>query len=215
MKIKIDSSKCKSLVAGSKYFYKNIYDCWHYKDVSFESGKIYALVSEYQQGCMYLAYLLGGNVDFDQLQISIDDKPVTREDLKLISWNLEPSKEKYKSAKVKKAIEKTIKSNDVKIAFEEISELFYLTEARYNRKLKNLSGERWRASAALGFVSGKKIFYAPYECSNFYYSMNKGNLFKVLREVADSGAIVVLPVGSDAFIKNVVDKCIYLDIDLR
>ena len=56
-----------------------------------------------------------------------------------------------------------------------------------------------------------RIFYAPYECTKFYYSMNLSNLFNVLRYLADKGAIVVLPVGSDAFLKTVVDECIYLD----
>ena len=41
--------------------------------------------------------------------------------------------------------------------------------------------------------------------------MNSSNLFKALRYLADKGTIVVLPVGSDAFLKTVVDECIYLD----
>ncbi len=41
--------------------------------------------------------------------------------------------------------------------------------------------------------------------------MNSSNLFKALRYLADKGTIVVLPVGSDTFLKTVVDECIYLD----
>lgn len=55
-----------------------------------------------------------------------------------------------------------------------------LTEPRYDRKLLQLSGERWRASAALGYANGKRIFYAPYECTKFYHQMNSSNLFKVV-----------------------------------
>lgn len=86
-----------------------------------------------------------------------------------------------------------------------------MTEPRYDRKLRQLSGERWRASAALGYANGKRIFYAPYECTKFYHQMNSSNLFKVLRYLADKGTIVVLPVESDAFLKTVVDECINLD----
>lgn len=72
-----------------------------------------------------------------------------------------------------------------------------------------LSGERWRASAALGYANRKKIYYAPYKPSNFYYQMCNNGLLKVLRELTDDGAIVLLPVGSDEFLKHIVDECIY------
>ena len=211
MRIKIDSSKCIGTIAGSAFLDKTIFDIWYYKDIELQSGKIYGLVSEYGQGCMYLSYLLGGNVKLEDLQISIDDKNVLQEELKRISWNLEPSKEKYRNNIVKNSIEKAIKMYDCKESFEEIAKEFILTEPRYDRKLCQLSGERWRASAALGFASGKRIFFAPYECSDFYYQMSHCGLFEVLRKLADEGAVIVLPVGSDRFIKNFVDECIYLD----
>lgn len=211
MRIKIDTSKVTGVVEGGAFLDKDFYDTWHYKDVEFESGKIYGLVSEYGQGCMYLSYLLGGRVDFDEFQVFIDGNCVTETDLMALSWNLEPAKEKYKNKTVKKSIEQAIKKNGCKDSFEDIAREFWLTEPRYDRKLRQLSGERWRASAALGYANGKRIFYAPYECTKFYHQMNSSNLFKALRYLADKGTIVVLPVGSDTFLKTVVDECIYLD----
>ncbi|MBR6403477.1 MAG: hypothetical protein IKS48_08865 [Eubacterium sp.] len=211
MNIKIDTSRVTSVITGSENLDKDFYDTWYYKDVELMSGKIYGLVSEYGQGCMYLSYLLGGKVDFGELQIFIDGISVSKEDLKSISWNLEPSKENYKNKTVRKAIEQSIKNNECVDTFEDIEEAFYLDERRHDRKLRYLSGERWRASAALGYVSGKKIFYAPYKNSIFYRQMNDSNMFKALRYLADKGNIIVLPVGSDTFIKLVVDECIYLD----
>ena len=73
-----------------------------------------------------------------------------------------------------------------------------------------LSGERWRASAALGYASCKKIFYAPYRASRFYYDMSQSALLKALKELTASGAIVLLPVGSDNFVKHIADECIYI-----
>lgn len=211
MNIKIDTSGVTSLIAGSAFLDQNVDDTWYYKDVELMSGKIYGLVSEYGQGCMYLSYLLGGKIDFGELQIFIDGISVSKEYLKSISWNLEPSKEKYKNKTVRKAIEQSIKNNECMDTFEEIEEAFYLDPRRRDIKLRYLSGERWRASAALGYVSGKKFFYAPYKHSMFYRVMNDSNMFKALRYLADKGNIIVLPVGSDTFIKSVVDECIYLD----
>jgi hypothetical protein len=209
--IKIDASRVAGLITGSANLDKVVYDTWYLKDVELMSGKIYGLVSEYGQGCMYLSYLLGGKIDFGDLQIFIDGINVSKEDLKSISWNLEPSKEKYKNKTVRKSIEKSIIKNKCSDTFEDIVEAFYLDERRHDIKLQYLSGERWRASAALGYVSGKSIFYAPYENTSFYHSMYGSNMFKALRYLADKGTIIVLPVGSDTFIKSVVDECIYLD----
>ena len=49
-------------------------DNWYYSDIVFKTGRSYALVSEYQQGCMYLSYLLGGQIEIkDGLEIYLDD----------------------------------------------------------------------------------------------------------------------------------------------
>ena len=71
--------------------------------------------------------------------------------LEISSWNLEPSNEKYRNAIVKKSIEKALIKNRCVEDFDTIAEKFILTEPRYDRKLFQLSGERWRASAALGY----------------------------------------------------------------
>lgn len=213
MEIQVDTSKVSGVIAGSAFLEKNIYDTWYYRNIELTGGKIYGLVSEYGQGCMYLSYLLGGNVDFGELQVVMDNTSVSEKSLQSISWNLEPANGAYKNKTVRKSIEQAISQTNCQISFEDIAKKFLLTEERYDRKLKNLSGERWRASAALGFASGKKIYYAPYEPSMFYRRMKNSHLFEVLRYLADNGAIVVLPVGNDTFIKSVVDECLYLDPD--
>ena len=63
MKIRIDSSKCKSIIQGYSYFNNGMEDWWYYSDHTFETGKSYGLISEYMQGCMYLYYLVGGKIN--------------------------------------------------------------------------------------------------------------------------------------------------------
>lgn len=211
--IEIDSSRCTSLVEGCQRLDKSTYDYFRYSDFSLNSGKIYGIISEYGQGCMYLSYLLGGRLEFDNLQISLNDEKVVKEDLAAISWNLEPSKEKYKNSRVKKSIDKALREGSREESFDEIAEKFILTKPRYDRKLRQLSGERWRASAALGYAKEKKIFYAPYQTSEFYYQMSHSGLLQTLRNLTEDGAMVLLPAGSDRFLKHIVDECLYLDRD--
>lgn len=201
-----------NMAGGVAYLGKEYgYDCLFYRNLRLESGRIYGLISEYGQGCMYLSYLLGGKVATDELNIYVDEKKMSMQDLAKLSWNLEPSKEKYRSAVVIKAIQKAIKKNGLSDSFSDIQKRFFLTPSRQDRKFFQLSGERWRASAALGYAERKRIFYAPYKTSDFYYEMCQSGLLKALKELADSGAIVLLPCGSDYFLKHIVDECIYLD----
>ncbi len=210
MIIRTDASKCRSILQGYSHFNNGMEDFWYYSDVAFETGRSYALISEYQQGCMYLSYLLGGQIGFkDGLEIYLDDTGITQETLKGISWNLEPYYESYKNLIVRKSIEKALKNRFVEESFEQLAEGFCLTPERYDRKLSQLSGERWSASAAVGYASGKKVFYAPYNSSNFYSS--NARLKLMINYLTSHDCMVLLPVGSDMYLKDCVDQCIYIE----
>jgi hypothetical protein len=86
MIIRTDASKCIHILQGYSFFNNGMDDFWYYSDTVFKTGRSYALVSEYQQGCMYLSYLLGGQIEIkDGLEIYLDDNRVTQETLKDIS----------------------------------------------------------------------------------------------------------------------------------
>ncbi len=206
--IQIDTSECKSMVAG--YDIK-LDDTWYYSNQTFESGKIYGLVSEYGQGGMYLSYLLGGRVNFENVKISCNGIWLCQDDLNDVSWNLEPYCETYCRKYVRKSIEKVLLHCQSKETFESIADKFLLTPERYDRRFKELSGERWRASSAFGYAQNKKVFFAPYRSSDFYYQMCESGLLKALRALTDDGAVVLFPTGSDEFIKHIADEIIYLN----
>lgn len=210
-KLKIDSSACICEVSGGAFLDEKAYDVWRFRDIEMESGKIYGLISEYGQGSMYLSYLLGGRIEFGDLRIFCNDVEVSKRELEQTSWNLEPANQIYKNAVVKKSIVKAMREKGYAETFDAVAEKFMLTKPRYDRKLRQLSGERWRASAALGYVNRKKIFFAPYNSSSFYYRMCGSVLLKALRELTSDGAVVLLPVGSDEFMKHIADECMYLN----
>lgn len=206
--IRIDVSACKSMIAG---YDAKLNDTWYYSEQIFESGKIYGIVSEYGQGCEYLSYLLGGRVQFDDVQVYYNEHLICQDDLNAVSWNLEPSRESYGKKQVKKSIEKCLLSSPNQCDFSLIADQFLLTPERYDRKFQHLSGERWRAAAAFGYVQNKRIYFAPYKTSLFYYQMHQAGSLQVLRELTKSGALVILPVGSDELIKHIADEVIYVN----
>lgn len=207
-RITIDTSACKSIITG---YDMKLDDVWYYSDQRFESGKIYGIVSEYGQGCVYLSYLLGGKIAFENVKVYCNDSLIQQNDLNDVSWNLEPNGEHYAKKKVRKSIEQSLLKNGTGESFQTIADKFLLTPERYDRKFAHLSGERWRASSAYGYAQGKKIFFAPYETSSFYYQMCCSSLLKSLRTLTDYGAIVILPTGSDEFIKHIADEVIYVN----
>lgn len=209
-RIDIDTSDCKSIIAG---FDVKLNDTWYYRDLTFESGKIYGIVSEYQQGCEYLSYLLGGRVAFENVKMYCNGNPICQNDLADVSWNMEPNGECYGKKIVRKSIESSLQKSDIGMEYETISEKFRLTPERFDRKYIHLSGERWRAACAYGYAQGKKIFFAPYEPSRFYYCMCSSSLLIALRALTSSGALVILPTGSDDFIKHIADEVVYLNRD--
>ena len=81
-RLRIDSTNCTSMIAGTAFLGKDKFeDTWWYRSLEFESGKIYALISEYGQGCRYLSYLLGGRVDFEDLKVYLNENEVLPKDL--------------------------------------------------------------------------------------------------------------------------------------
>lgn len=205
-KIKVDTSHALQLAGYSS----KLNDTWFYSDQIFESGKIYGLISEYQQGGAYLSYLLGGQIGFGKIKIYCNDCELHQDILKQVSINLEPRENFSGNLVVKKAIEKAISNHSGNENFQDITQRFLLTPERSNRKLRCLSGERWRAAAALGYAQNKKIYYAPYQSSMFYYQMCQSHLLKALRELTSTGAMILLPAGSDILMKHIVDELVYL-----
>ena len=136
---------------------------------------------------------------------------ISHNDLNDVSLNLEPSCEPYGKKQVKKSIESALLKSSAKCDFSSIADKFLLTPERYDRKFINLSGKRWRAAAAFGYAHNKRIYFASYKTSSFYYRMCQSCLLKALRELTKSGALVILPVGSDEFIKHIADEVIYLN----
>ena len=203
--LRTDISACGSAIGRCD---ARIPDTWYQRDPTFRSGKIYGIVSEYGQGCMYVSYLLGGRIAFDGLRIFCNDTALSQDDLRAAAWNLEPYGEAYGKKQVRRSVEQALRGSGLPEDFEAIAAKFMLTPERYDRKFNMLSGERWRAAAALGYAQGKNIFFAPYKPSMFYYQMCHSGLLTVLRTLTAAGAMVILPAGSDAVIKQIADETI-------
>lgn len=204
----------KTNIFGDSQFVKHTYgdtfeDSFWYKKYNFKSGNIYGLIGEYGEGNWYLSCLLGGLLKIEDHVIEINGLIADQKELKETAWYVDYNKELNKS--VQRHIEEGRKHSKRDTTFKEIKEMFKLSDSCVNRKLKQLSWERWRASLAIGYAYKKKIFHYPYLTSSYYDSMLSpimDDCFEILKK---DDALILLPAGSDRVIKNHVDYCIQVD----
>lgn len=186
-------------------------DTWFFRDLILQSGHVYGLVSEYGQGCEAVACMLAGQTAFDGVQVLCGGHALTRGELCSAAWNLEPLHQPYSKKQVRASIERALRSRGGNPDFQFVAEQFALTAERYDRRFSALSGERWRAAAALGYASGKRIFYAAYHPSIFYRQLMQAGFSAALTALCKAGALVLLPTGSGALIGSIADTVLYLD----
>lgn len=200
----VDTSACSTLADSDPL----LHDTWYFRDLVLQSGHVYGLVSEYGQGCEGVSYLLGGKTEYPDVNIRCGDMLLNRQALSEAAWMLEPQKAAYGRQRVRRAVEGALSGS---ADFAEIAELFHLTAERSDRRFIHLSGERWRAAAALGYAMHRKIFFAPYCTSMFYRQICSSGFSGVLDVLRHAGAVILLPAGSDAFLRQIADQVLYLD----
>lgn len=95
---------------------------------------------------------------------------------------------------------------------EDIRKKFALSEERFNRSMKYVSGERWRASMAIGYALGKKIYCFPWVNSNFLHS-HSDNFKLCFDSLKTANAIVIIPTTYADILKEIVQE--YTVVKLR
>ncbi|MFB9329360.1 hypothetical protein ACFFSY_25770 [Paenibacillus aurantiacus] len=104
------------------------------------------------------------------------------------------------------------------LTLRDIAELFELSGAemrdpangRIHRPLEFNSGERWRASLAIGYAFQKKLYCAPWiESYGIDYLLSPYNR-KFVKLVREAGASVLIPVSSEAHVAGIADRIVHM-----
>lgn len=136
-------------------------------DYQFKSGT-YVLQGECATGGWALSMLLAGKDKVQSGQIIMEDKKLNINDLQMRTCYVGEDAGLKKccgllSMSVEEQILYGIKrrlSYDENV--ESIKSKFGLSDQRFNRKIKYMSGERWKASMAIGYALGKEIYCFPW-----------------------------------------------------
>lgn len=128
-----------------------------------------------------------------QSEIYVDGRESCFEELGKTSCYLDCAHKLYRPGfAVKASVEKGLKISGLAYNAQDIMGMFEIAPFRFERPLKAVGNECWRAMAAIGFANGKQIFCFPWLSAKmveyFYYQLTAP-----MNKLAELGATVVLP----------------------
>lgn len=184
----------------------------------FTSG-IYLIEGECATGGWALTTILSGRDTMYEGKIFLNDEEVTYEELKKSSCyvGIDAGLKKHfglKPMTVKEQIEYGIKKGlSFSADIDDIRKKFGISEERFVRDINHVSGERWRASIAIGYALGKKVYCFPWVNSHFLNS-HADNFKLCFQSLKTVNAIVILPTTYADAIKEISSEYVVVNLTL-
>lgn len=197
--------------------YGNIRDTIGHFNYQFKSG-LYIMEGECGTGGWALSTILSGKDEFVQGKIIVDDEVVNCKDLKRYSCYVgEDSGLKKNLGLTPMSVAEQINYGISKgLSFtnnvDQIKVMFGLSNERFTRKMKYLSGERWRASMAIGYATGKFIYCFPWMNSKFITHL-EDCLMKCIPPLLKINATIIIPTTKHQIFDTIIKdyKVVKLD----
>ncbi len=188
-------------------------------DGEFQFGKSYLLNAPVGKGAWLLSWMIAGEFQPKQSEIELNRQPFSSEARKSEAWLVRFSEIKqfgFLEQSVKAQIRHGLKNfkNPYLKSEREIIDRFKLSSERYDRPLRQLSSEGWRASCAIGLANGRHIFCFPHieylrpkliEEYRYLWFEEMLNLLK------SAGALVILPTAFTDEIAGLCDEVVTLN----
>lgn len=94
---------------------------------------------------------------------------------------------------------------------EEIKIKFKLSDERFKRKFRFISGERWRASMAIGYSLGKRIYCFPWMNSSLLLKL-EDCLKTCCPILLDGGATIIIPTTNHLVLESFFNKLVTITL---
>ncbi|MCH5185388.1 MAG: hypothetical protein J1F64_04595 [Oscillospiraceae bacterium] len=182
-------------------------------EMHFSDGKIYGIWSHCGGGGQAVAQLLTGKTPIIREDISVDGVRYNEKKKIEIGWMMgEGIEDGIVQMSVKDQIMQGLKKADLPFYWMDVVKKFDLTEDNLKKKLNKVGHERWRASAAIGYAHGMRLYVFPwvnYATLKESIIMGAGFGFfaKALRDI---GATVIVPSDSRQILTYITDEIIDL-----
>lgn len=172
-----------------------------------KSGRITCLCGDIGDGAAGLSYTLAGHVSYGNGEIRLDDELLSQKDLAELGtfvWHDYSGRRKKpvgKHLSEALALGNPYNLNSVK----DVLDAFGLPETVLDRRLDQLSHRRWRTSAAIQLVRGKRLFAFPWLNPNFIRSYMNASIGFLLNVLKNFNTWVIVPTSTPKAMADVVD----------
>ena len=185
--------------------------------LEFYQGNLYGFVGEFGTGGAALSCGLTGNTNFYQGKIFMDDKEISIDELIKNSWYIgndlySNKKKRFFKRKpqrnrdtIKDQIEYGLDKYKMDYDFYTVQRMFNVSNERVIRNIEFVSGERWKASAAIGFANEKKIFCYPW-LNTWDIDLFGEQMSGTVETLLNHGCIVILPTTKEENIEKISSK---------
>ena len=192
------------------FHHGTVLDCLQNNSFEFHVGNLYGVIGEFGNGGAALSCGITGNTDYYEGRVYIDNQESSMEYIMENSWyvglDLKNTGKLFKKKQtVRQQIEYGIHNFKQESDVGKIQSIFNISDERIDRSIKYMSGERWKASAAIGYANGRKIFCYPWMNSRDIEHL-KEQLFDVIKYLTDSGCIVIIPTTAEENMKKISSK---------
>jgi energy-coupling factor transporter ATP-binding protein EcfA2 len=177
----------------------------------FEFGYSYGIQAPYGFGSWALCWLLAGAIVPEHGRIFLNSKQLDAKQLRQLSW-LVYYDEIKRFGFLRQSVQAQLHAHRSNINETSIIEKFYLVPERIDRSIWHIGSEIWRASCAIGYAQGRRIFCFPHigffraDLINEYRFLWLERVINVLKA---TNALILLPSvfqGDDASLMNKVIK---------
>lgn len=193
------------------FHYGVTYDCLFGWLSHFEiyAGTLNGIVGEFGTGGAILSYILSNNRKFYEGKIYIDDKKEMLSSIVKNSWyigyDIYGSHRPLWRKTIKEQIADGVQLSYIDLNVDAIQDMFEISEVGAKKSIQKAGFERWKASIAIGFAYGKKIFCYPWMNSKDIESL-KEQMTQSIKVLIDNNCIVILPTTKEKNITQLSSK---------
>ena len=194
---------CELLNYGSM---RDVLPYFDYICIFFKQNEVVAV----EAGGWALSALLTGKIKTDGGSIIYNNRKLSQSELRQIACYVGEDSGIKKlfgladmtvSEQIKYGIAHGLSYNE---SVSDIKNLFGLSDGRFNRKFRFVSGERWRISMAIGYATGKFLYCFPWV--NSYTIEKLKDIFKrCFPALIEIGAIILIPTTEYGRVSHVME----------
>lgn len=200
-------------VYADYYLIGKVAEHFHYITTDFKAGNVYCIDCGLGYGGWGVSWAMTGQYSLTQNKgkgvIKVDGVEIPHHKLKEFgcSVGLTGYEGTFSAKKsVRKLLTKTIAKNPRFSSIKELQDIFKLAESRLDRGISCYSGERWRASLALGFGAGKKVYGFPWLKPEFVGTYKDLWMKEMIGFLKSEGCIIIIPTNYQDSFSDLFDK---------